>query len=467
MPHVQRKCLIFAALVGITCQVQAAPGYTLMDVYDMALKNDAQLAAARASMKATQEKISQSRALLLPNLNASANTQYNKTTTEVRQNSNIHDDYNSHGWTATLTQPLFNLGSWFTYDQSKLVGSQAESQFAWEQQSLILRVAEAYFNILRSEDNLKTSIAEEKAVKQQLDQAQERYKVGLIAETDVLEARAAYDSARVSKIQAQNQVSVSYESMRTIINVPVSAVGQLKKDMPVNFPSPISSDEWVNKAVGSNLALKAAQAGVEATEQNIKVKKSGHAPTIDAFASYGHTSSNSDSARALTSNGIELTGNGSQTVAGLQITVPIFSGGATSSQVREATYQMEASQQNFDKLLRETSTNTRSQLLTVTSDVERVRARCQGIVSSESALRATQSGYEVGNRNITDVLNAQKNLYAAQRDYLNARYDFIINTLQLKQSAGTLSPEDLIKLNHWITLSKSNNIPNQCLAPSA
>ncbi|WP_257288397.1 TolC family outer membrane protein [Endozoicomonas sp. SESOKO2] len=465
MPQTYRKGFLLAALVGSIMSAQAAETeYNLLEVYNLALKNDAQLAAARADMMATQEGSSQARALLLPNLSLSAGTQYNKTSSEAAARD-IKDDYNSHTWGATLSQPLFNMASWFGYDSAKFQSAQAEATFGYEQQNLILRVSEAYFNVLRAEDSLITATAEEKAVKQQLDQARERYNVGLIAETDVLEARARYDDARVARIDGENNLSVAYEALRTITDQDIQDVGKLDKTMPVSAPTPAISDEWVNNAIKSNLQLEAAREGLKAAESNIKAKKSGHAPTVDAFASYNYNSSDADSARTITdpANG-RLTGDGDQTVVGVKFTLPLFAGGATSSQVRQATYQMESVQQNYDKALREINSGTRNLFRSVNSDVSRVEARCQGIVSSESALKATESGYEVGTRNITDVLDAQKTLFAAQRDYLNARYDFIVNTLKLKQTAGTLSPEDLSQLNSWIVSSEEMSIPAQCRA---
>ncbi|WP_062261370.1 TolC family outer membrane protein [Endozoicomonas arenosclerae] len=469
MPRTYRKGFLLAALAGSILSAHAAETeYNLLDVYNLALKNDAQLAAARADMMVTQEGSSQARALLLPNLSLTGGTQYNKTKSETT-GGDLKDSYNSNTWGASLNQPLFNMASWFGYDSAKFQSSQAEATFGFEQQNLILRVSEAYFNVLRAEDSLITSIAEEKAVKQQLDQARERYNVGLIAETDVLEARARYDSARVTRIEGENNLSVSYEALRTITDMDIQDIGKLKKTMPVSAPTPANSDQWVNNALKSNLQLEAARESLKAAESNIKVKKSGHAPTVDAFASYNYSSSNADSARTPTTNPetglpVSMTGDGDQTVVGVKFTLPLFAGGGTSSQVRQATYQMESVQQNYDKALREINSGTRNLFRTVNSDVSRVEARCQGIVSSESALKATQSGYEVGTRNITDVLDAQKTLFAAQRDYLNARYDFIVNTLKLKQTAGTLSPEDLSELNGWIVSSEEMSIPAQCRA---
>ncbi|MET4693321.1 TolC family outer membrane protein [Endozoicomonas lisbonensis] len=467
MPKLSPNGFLLAALAGAILNVQAAETeYNLLDVYNLAQKNDAQLAAAHYDMQAIQEQKTQSRATLLPSLTLSANTQYTQGNSEVSGGKDLENNGNSHGWGATLNQPLFRMANWYGYDQAKSISAQAELRFSAEEQSLILRTSEAYFNVLRAEDSLISAKAEEKAVKQQLDQARERYNVGLIAETDVLEAQAGYDAARVARILGENQVSVSYEALRTITNHDITQIGSLQKAMPVNHPVPASADDWVNSAVSGNLSLQVAREGLEASQKNIKVQKAGHAPTVDAFARYNYNSDHLSKNRPGEHGGL-TTGKGDSTVVGLQFNMELFGGGATSSRVRQATYQMESVQQNFDKSLRETSSSTRNLFRTVNSDVDRVDARCQGIVSSESALNAVQSGYEVGTRNITDVLDAQKNLFSAERDYLNARYDYIVNTMRLKQVAGTLSPTDLQELNQWIVsggTTEDMSIPAQCRA---
>ncbi|WP_299734215.1 TolC family outer membrane protein [uncultured Endozoicomonas sp.] len=466
MSHNRRKGFLLAALAGAVLNAQAAvpSQVNLMDVYNLALENDAQLAAAKASMMATQEGVNQSRAGLLPTLGLSANTQYNKTTTEYENASDTKADYNSNGWGARLTQPLFNMNSWYTYDQAKSVGDQASAVFANAQQQLILRVAEAYFSVLSSEDALLTAKAQERALKQQLDQSRERYNVGLIAETDVLDALAAYDNARVARIQADNQVSVSYESLRTIVNQDVTNVAHMDKVMPVVAPAPSAPDEWVQSALSNNLSLKASREGLMAAETNVKAKRSGHAPTVNAFASYNYSSDHSKRGTSGVNNQL-MTGEGDQTVFGLQVDLPIFSGGATSSVTRQAGYQLEQAQKNYDQQLRDTNATTRNLLRTTISDVDQVQANCQVITSSESALKATQSGYEVGTRNITEVLDAQQRLYSSISNYLNARYNFIVNTLKLKQMAGTLSPADLEELNKWMTDGEDElSVPASCRA---
>lgn len=466
MSRTIRKGFLLAALAGAVLNVQAAETeYNLLEVYQLAQKNDSQLAAAHFAMKASQEAVPQSRANLLPTIGLSANTQYTKSNTKT-DGPDIDDNYNSHGWGATLNQELFNMSKWYDYNRAKAQSTQAESIFANEQQQLILRVSQAYFDVLRAEDTLTTAQAQEKAVRQQLDQARERFNVGLIAETDVLEAQAAYDSARVGRIQAGNQVSVNYENLRTIVNHDISKVARLEKSMPVTAPMPANSEEWVNTALQNNLGLQAARDGLKASEEAVRASKSGHAPTVSAFASYNSTSSNAQNARNYNSDtNLTTTGEGNQSVIGVKFDLPIFTGGATSSATRQASYQLNQAQQTYDGQLRSTSSGARNLFRTVNSDIERVQARCQGITSSESALKATQSGYEVGTRNITDVLDAQQKLYSATGDYLNARYDFIVNTLQLKQTAGTLSPQDLIDLNNWmVPADQELAIPQECRA---
>ncbi|MDP0590214.1 MAG: TolC family outer membrane protein [Candidatus Endonucleobacter bathymodioli] len=453
MSSVYCKALLLVLCCTVIDLQASVAQHNLLYVYDLAVKHDAQIAEAKARMHATLENTSQGRAALLPSLNLSANTQFNKVVTDVDGGSDEKGNYNSHGWSATLKQPLFNLERWFNYRQTTAVSDKVKSQFAAEQQDLILRVCEAYFNILRAEDSQITSKSEEKAVKQQLDQAQERYDVGLTAKTDVHEAQAEYDNSRVARILTDNQVSVSYENLRTIIDTMLNDIGKLKKSMPILAPTPAMIEDWVNNAVANNLNLQAARGDIVAAEENLRAKRSGHAPTVDAFASYNHTSTESGKARKNMNGGV-ASGRGHSTVVGLNLNMPIFSGGATISLVREANYLVEQSQQRFDMLLRETSSKTRNFFNTVNSDIERVEARKQGILSSESALKASQSGYEIGTRNITDVLESQKKLYTARRDYLNARYDFIINTLRLKQLTGTLSPDDINSLSGWITFSQ-------------
>ncbi len=432
------------AAFSLSSSIYASEQTDLLQVYQLALQNDAQLATAQASYMATAEALPQSRSALLPQIGVNAHTTDTHTRVQGVSGSDT-SGRNSHGWSAQLTQPLFNLSSWFTMERAEAITEQARLGFSIEQQNLIMRVAEAYFNVLRAEDSLATTIAEETAVKRQLEQTRQRFEVGLIAETDVLEARAAYDGARVTRIQAKNQVAVSLENLRTLTNTVVSDLAKLDKTMPVATPEPMIAEEWVKTSVAQNLQLEASRKSIDVSHAQLKASRSDYAPTLDVKATYGH---NVDYARAGTPG--NPLGKGDTTAYSLELNVPIFTGGRTSSQVRESGYRLQESERTYDQTLRQVSSNTRNLFNTISADVERVDARCLAIVSSRSALDATESGYEVGTRNIVDVLNVQQVLYGAQRDYLNARYDFIVNTLKLKQMAGTLSPQDLQDLNAWM-----------------
>ena len=456
---------ISAAIMAASSLAYAAESTDLLQVYELALKNDAQLAAAQASFNAAGEAVPQSRSALLPNISMQGATSDNRRrmleSHSIPGGPSRTSNWNSHGWSATLSQPLFNLESWFSFARAGALTEQARLTFAIAQQDLIMRVAESYFNILRAEDTLTTAEAEEKAVKRQLEQTQQRFEVGLIAETDVHEARAAYDASRVTRIEAKNSLDVARENLRTLTNTFVSDLSKLDKAMPVATPAPAVVEEWVSTSVAQNLNLQAARKGVDAATSQLRGSRSKFAPTLNVVANFDHTAGPAGAVN--TSKGPYLTnGKTDTTTYSLQLNVPIFTGGYNYSKVKESGYRLEESQYNADLTLRQVNASTRNLFNTVNADVDRVEARCQGIVSANSALKATESGYEVGTRNIVDVLNAQRNLFSAQRDYLNARYDFIINTLKLKQTAGTLSPQDLNDLNAWMHANGGDDLTAVC-----
>ena len=378
------KTLLATLLASaINPAVAAEAGYGLLDIYQLAEKNDAQLAAAQASLKASHEIVPLSKARLMPMVSLSANANYSRASEPVDQN------FNSNGWSLSAVQPILNMTSLYGLDQAKALSTQAEAIFANEQQQLIMRASESYFSVLRAEDALTTAIAQEKAVKQQLERARETYNVGMIAETDVLEAQAAYDGTRVARIMSENGVSVAYESLRTLTNQVINRIAHLNKAMPVTIPQPESSSDWVNTAINQSIALDISRSAVKVAEHTVRTSKAGHMPTLNAVA--GYSASNTHQMGMPDTEGAQI---------GLQFSLPIFSGGMTSSQVRQASYQLDQAQQNYDQNLRTISSGVRNLEKMVRSDIERIDARCQGIRSSESALASTQSGYEVGSRNI-------------------------------------------------------------------
>jgi outer membrane protein len=421
----------------------------LLDVYQQAVENNADLAAARARYQAAQERIPQARAGLLPQLSAGA------------QLADVDIDVDTSGgsrslsrsslvYQATLSQPLFRADRWFQLQAAQASGEQAALEFSASQQDLIYRSAEAYFAVLRAQDSLAAVKAEEAALKRQLDQANERFEVGLSDRTDVLQARAGYDSARAGRLLVERQVRDAFENLEALTARPYQRLDGIRHSLPVLAPVPNDASAWVATAARQNLNLQASQFAVLAAEESLRQRRAGHAPTLDAVAQY---QTGDNDGLGFTNTGalpFAYTGDASQTSIGLQLNIPLFSGGLTTAQSREARQVLEQVEQQREGLRRQVVQNTRNLFRAVNTDVEQVQARRQAIISSQSALEATEIGYQVGTRNIVDVLDAQRLLYGTVRDYNNARYDYILDNLRLKQVAGTLSPADLQALSAYL-----------------
>jgi len=429
-------------LTLLSAPLQAA---NLVDIYQQAADNDPVILAARAQQQADAEVVPQSRSALLPNISLNANTK--TTDREINGGSSPVDErFNSNGYGAQLTQPLFRADRWFTLNAAKATKKQADALLQDAQQELILRVATAYFNILRAEDNLTAAVARESAFGQQLEQANERFKVGLIAATDVYEAQAGFDLAKVERISSLEARHNSVTVLQSLTNQSYESVDQLDKSMPVTSPTPSALADWVELALANNLQLLATKHQLDASKQAMHAEKSGHLPTIDAKASYSHAED----------GGTSFLGNESDTqVFALELTLPLFEGGNRSSKVREARYRHEKFRQDYQNSYRQTREQIQTQHRTVTTDVLRVKARQAALKSSEAALEATEGGYEVGTRNIVDVLQAQNNSFDAHRNYSNALYDYLVNLLTLKRVAGNLTTEDLAAINQWLVADKS------------
>ncbi|WP_101758400.1 TolC family outer membrane protein [Oceanicoccus sp. KOV_DT_Chl] len=443
----------------------SAQADTLADIYELALKNDAKLKGAEASYKSNLETEKQAFAAMLPQISGSASyTETDGDTDSLRVaqdpltgsysvfESNSESDIESEKYSLTLSQNIFDLPTWFTFKRGKEITKQAEAQFAFDQQDFIVRVAESYFDVLRALDNLEASKAEERATKRQLEQTQQRFDVGLIAITDVHEARAVYDSTVVQRLTDEGSLGTAYESLTVLTGQPHANLWLLNKDFPVINPEPTDRAEWVNFALQNNFALKAALYGMEAAHQNAAAKKWEHAPKITGSFTYSNEEldGNTDITSGSNLSTIPTMSDGDQEIIMFKLDVPIFTGGRVSSQRRQAYEQYNIALQTKIDTQRTVIRNTRAQHITVNTDVQRVKARQQAIVSTSSALDATQAGYEVGTRNIVDVLQAQRTLYNSIRDYANSRYDYVLSMLKLKRAAGTLSPQDLYDINKWM-----------------
>ncbi|WP_260959339.1 TolC family outer membrane protein [Pseudomonas citri] len=419
----------------------------LVSVYQEAVDNNADLAAARAQYGARKEVVPQARAGLLPNLSAGADL--NNTRTSLDEPA-MTATRSATVYQATLSQPIFRADRWFQLQAAKSVNEQASLQLSATEQDMILQSAERYFNVLRSQDNLASTKAEEAALKRQLDQSNERYDVGLSDKTDVLQSQASYDTARANRIVAQRQVEDAFEALITLTNRQYNSLQGVVHTLPILPPAPNDAKAWVDTAAKQNLNLLASNYAVEAAEDTLRQRKAGHAPTLDAVAQYRKGDNDGLGFSNPSVTGERYGGDADQRTIGLQLRIPIYSGGLTSSQVRESYSQLSQTEQQREGLRRQVVENTRNLHRAVNTDVEQVQARRQSIISNQSAVEATEIGYQVGTRNIVDVLDAQRQLYTSVRNYNNARYDYILDNLRLKQAAGTLSPADLQDLSRYL-----------------
>ena len=437
--------LAVASAVSGTALAQEAPlapRSDLVAVYQEAALNNADLAAARADFEARREVVPQARAGLLPNLSAGASA----TDTRSEVDTSVGNTTSSRSglvYQASLSQPLFRADRWYQLQAAEAVSEQAALELSAAEQNLILRSAEAYFAVLRAQDNLAATKAEEAALKRQLDQANERFDVGLSDKTDVLEAQAGFDSARANRLLAERRVEDAFQALTTLTNRAHNALEGVSHNLPILPPTPNDAQAWVDTAAQQNLNLLASEYAVNAAEETLRQRKAGHAPTLDAVAQYRKGDNDGLGFSNSANNPVRFGSDAEQSSIGLQLTIPLYSGGLTSSQVRESYQRLSQTEQLRESLRRQVVENTRNLHRALNTDVETVQARKQSIISSQSALEATEIGYQVGTRNIVDVLDAQRQLFNSVRVYNDARYDYIINNLRLKQAAGTLAPSDL------------------------
>ena len=417
----------------------------ILDVYKTAKDNDAVLGAANASFAASKELVPQARSLLLPSIGGQVNTSKTNRDILLRGQPALGETYNDNGWNAQLRQPVLNLASWYTLGSAKSSVKAASMQLEAESQDLIVRVIEAYLNILRTKDRLDTTSAEVTAVQRQLEQVQQRFEVGLVAITDVLESQAVYDSTVVRRIQAESDHDISFETLITLTGRSYDQLARLSQTLPIVDPNPKDEEEWVTTALRSNLGIKAAAAQLAAARSNVRARRSDHLPTIDATATYADSVTGGQN--FFGGAGDTTTEN---TIYALSLTVPLYQGGAVRSKVREANARVVQSQEQLLHQKRTVTRNTRNLFKSVATDVVRVEARLKAIRSSQSALEATETGYEVGTRNIVDVLQAQQRLFSTQFDYADSRYNYVVNLMRLKQATGKLTQEDLEELNQFV-----------------
>ncbi len=439
------KTSVIAVVLGLTLTT-TAHATDLVTVYQQAAEYDSELAAAFAGFKAQEERVDEAQAALLPQIGATANLQ--RTRFFGDPGFEVESSFSSSGWGVSLVQPLFRADRWYRFQGSKLASERAQAEFAQEQQELILRTAEAYFSVLRTKEALTTSVAAEEAFERQWQQAVQRHRVGLTAVTEVHESRALYDAAKVQRIALEGEVDLAMENLERLTGKTYPALANLSEQFPIFRPVPNEPDAWVNTALKQNWTVQTAFHGVQVAQEQAKAARAVHYPTLDAVASYNRSNSNSSG------SGLEEYRQNYMTV-GIELNVPLYAGGGVAAGAQRARYELEQAEQVLTTVRRNVTLNTRSLFRAINTNIESIAARKQAIISAESALSATRAGYKVGTRNVVEVLDAERLYYETLRDYTNDRFSYVLNSLRLKQAAGTLSPDDLIQLNRW--LAHSNN----------
>ncbi len=442
-----KKILSLTTALFAISSVHAAD---LNTIYQQAVANDAEIAAARAQRAAQGMNVGIARGALLPQAQLSYSVNKFDTTSDSITSgptglviTELDKDYTLNTLQIQASQTLFNLNSWYQY-QTAVSGDQAaglELQLA--EQQLLLRTAQAYFNVLRAQDNLSTAQAEEKAVKRSLEQTKQRFEVGLIAITDVHEAQAAYDLSYVNLLGQESALDISYEALELLTGQRYDRVVPLQEQVDMQKPQPADVDQWVESGLSKYPGILLAEAGRDVARLQRNAARSNHMPTVQLVASY----SNADQPPFGASSDPM---SSEATMIGVQLSMPLLAGGSLYGQSKQAALQSAVADHQLDSQRRGVRQNIRSLYRQVSTDVLNVRARQQAITSATSALDATETGYRVGTRNIVEVLDAQKNLFRAQRDYANARYDYILNMLNLKFFAGTLNEGDIVELNGWL-----------------
>ncbi|MGN6728800.1 MAG: TolC family outer membrane protein [Rhodanobacteraceae bacterium] len=448
-----------ALLLSLACLGAAtAHAEDLMDAYRQARQSDPLLQQSEAQRRAISENVNQSWAVLLPQINVQGNFSDSHGTSTSNQPVNSGNGFQvfatrsssssrNFNKSANLDQTIFDLGKFASVRAARAQRASGDANYQAAEQDLILRTATAYFNVLTAEDELRFAQANEQALAKQLDQAQQRFNVGLSAITDVDAAKAQHDAAAAAVIQAQNVVFDNREALSQITGKPVGGLKTLTDNLPLNKPQPDAIDAWVNLALQSNPALQAQRDQVEAFNHDITVARAGHLPTLNAQVSYTDSPAWGDQTGSSLPGSVHFDSGHHDTVVGLVLQVPIFSGGLTQSRVRQSVAQRDEQGDILEQDRRNVIRNTRSAFNAIEAGISEVEAQKQAVISAQKALEATQAGFEVGTRTIVDVLISQQNLFQAQSNYSQARHAFVINQLTLKDAAGTLDVKDLQAAN--------------------
>ena len=436
------RCTSFILLLGLS---GAACAEDLVQVYRDAQRYDAVYAAARHTLAAGRERLPQGRALLLPQVNLSGSAQASRIDSDSRDpavSPSFTREPRSLGYTLTLTQPLFRRQNTLQYRQAEFQVAQAEATFSQAAQDLIIRTAQAYFDVLAAQDTLELVRAQKAATAEQLAQAKRNFEVGTATITDTHEAQARYDLIVAQEIAAQNDLENRRRALQLITGKEYAELKPLRPEVKLAPPNPDNMETWVELAEKQSYPVLIQEAAAEVAALEARRASAAHLPTLDAVATHGQTGQ-SASTSGQSSTGADVT----TTTLGLRLELPLYQGGSLNSREREAAALSLKSREDVQNARRTAAVTTRQNYLTVINGITQIGALEQALVSSQSALDSNRLGYEVGVRINIDVLNAQQQLYSTRRDLAVARYNTITNQLRLKAAAGSLREEDLVEVN--------------------
>lgn len=422
---------ISAALGSLSTSVWAD---TLAEIYNQAKENDPQLLSAAARRDAAFEAITSSRSSLLPQINLTAGYNINRSDDDTRESDKLTAGVN-------FSQELYNRSSWLTLDTAEKSARQADSTYAATQQSLILRVAQSYFEVLRAQDNLEFVRAEKAAVARQLEQTKQRFEVGLSAITDVHDAQAQYDGVLADEVLAENSLVNSYEALREITGQEHTNLNVLDTDRFSASKTATSMNALLEEAQQKNLNLLTARIAQDVAKDNISLASSGHLPSLTLDGGYNYGDENNDR------GGPSDPDPYNDFNIGVNLVVPLYTGGNISSQTKQAEFAYVAASQDLEKTYRSVVKDVRAYNNNISASIGALRAYEQSVISAKSALEATEAGFDVGTRTIVDVLDSTRRLYDANKSLSNARYDYLLSVLQLRQAVGTLSEQDILDIN--------------------
>ncbi|HYN79177.1 MAG TPA: TolC family outer membrane protein [Lamprocystis sp. (in: g-proteobacteria)] len=443
--------LIAALLAGpMVLPAPAARADDLLQVYDVAVQSDPLLREAEQKLFATREVMPQARALLLPNVAVQGAVDYSGVSYSGRSfsasNRSRRDSFSTQNAQAVVKQLVYNRANWMTLKQTGDIIAQAEALFRNSQIELMVRTTESYFAVLQAADAVTVQEALVRADERQLEQSKQRFEVGLVAITDVNDSQAAFDRSKANLIGAKRVLDNAWEALRVIVGPITVPVARLGETLPLAPPEPNDVNVWADSARRNNFGILAATDAVASAKKQIEIEKSGWYPTVGLEAGY-------DVARS----GAELNTDSNRGYVGLSVVVPIYQGGAVVSQTRQAGYNFRAAQDQLDQTRRLVEQQVKDAFRGITSSIEDVKARQAAVVSARSSLESTQAGLEVGTRTQVDVLNAQRQLFQAEYDYLSSRYTYIINGVKLHQATSTLTRDVLAKGNSW--LNRGDTVP--------